>query len=108
MARMKLGDLPEAHQVEMWGTFYNVRPLTRSVQKKVIEFAKNTEHLAESDDNDEVAEAIIAYIDLRLENTNGSTSKPGTVVRKKWKAEEVTIAQLEEFVGSLDETDDPT
>lgn len=89
---------------DLWGVEYTVQPATRSVIKKVSEIE---EKLNAVTDPDEAIECLSEMLDFRLKAVNGG-GKASTHIKKKWKGDELTIADLEEFADNLAAAERPT
>jgi hypothetical protein len=89
-----LADLTaETTTVAMFGGSYTVRPITRSVQKKLEGLNAALQSLAEEEDSDKVVATIADGLDILLEPDEGSTAAKAVIV-KQWKDEALSLSQL--------------
>lgn len=96
---IKLGLVPEPFQVDLWGTVFDAVPPTRSVLAKLDPLE---DKLLEDPDPDGQVDAICAVLDVRLRPVEG-TKKPSTLVKAKWKADDVTLVQLYGLLQQISE-----
>lgn len=90
-------------EVDLWGTTFETRPVTRSVERAAGELQRKVE---ESEDADEVVGLLAELLDLRLCPV-GHKTRAKTVIEKKWKADELSTPQLTKFCEDLAEADAP-
>lgn len=94
MARITLADLTtERSTVEMFEHAYTVRPITRSVQKKLEALNGSLQALKEEEDSDKVVETLADGLDALLEPADGAPA-PKKVIVAQWKADTLSLAQL--------------
>lgn len=84
---------------------YQTVPLVRSVLKKGMELDEAYESAEEPD---AVVAAIGAMLDLRLKPVVKGTSKPSTVVKRMWNADETTLEWITDLLSQVQEADRPT
>lgn len=101
MTRVSITSNPfEAIEVELWDVIYKtVRP-TRSVELKVFELEAKAD---QATDLDEMVDILAQIFDAGLEPVNGSKTKPSTLIKKKWKADEVTVDDLQRVSRQIQE-----
>lgn len=104
MAGVVLGTPYLPVEVDLWGQAFKTVPATRSVGKKVEGFQEQVEAAT---DSDQVVAAVGNILDVRIKPVEG-TRKASTVIKEKWKADELTLDQLLAFLGDLEEADRPT
>ena len=104
MARIAINSAFESVEVDLWGEVYALRAVTRSVEKKAVELEKK---LTDETDSDTIVTVIGQLLDARLLAEAGQP-KPSSAVVKKWKADELSLAQLFAFLNNLAEHDRPT
>lgn len=92
----------EPAEVDLWGQAYETVPATRSVCRKAAALEREAEQ-TDGGDDDSVVKLYADLVDLRLV-PKGHKTKPSTVITAKWKAEELTVAQLTRFLAKLGET----
>lgn len=98
------GTAYEAVEVDLWGSPYRTVAVTRSVSGKA-DAAHDKINAAE--EPDAIVGAIAEMIDLRVRPVEG-TKKASTLIKEKWKADELTVDQLFGFLGAIEEADRPT
>lgn len=123
---VSIGEAYEPVEVDLWGKPYETVPATRSLAikgapliDKLNDLRTSVDYkdlgLAEDADpaavqaaiTDELVKAMGKLLDLKLRPVEG-TRKASTLVREKWNADEVTLAQLETLLEDIGEADRPT
>lgn len=90
-------------EVDLWGGLYKLIPSTRSVIKKAEGLQDKA---AEVEDEDAAVEFLAKALDLRVKPTKKGQRKASTMVIEKWKADELSQAQLLGFLANLAEAED--
>lgn len=105
MSRVSIGKTSrEEVEVDVWGVAYTLQPSTRAVVKAVLPLEQKLE---DSHDPDEIVDVLAQMIDLKLKAVNGG-GKASTHIKKKWKSNEMTLADLEDFATDLADAERPT
>lgn len=91
-------------EVDLWGKQFVTVPATRSVSEKAEPLI---DKLNEATDLEDIVKGIGALLDIKLNPVEGA-KKASTLVREKWKADEVTIDQLNKLLDDIREADRPT
>jgi hypothetical protein len=92
--QIKLADLAtERSTVEMFEHTYTVRPITRSVQKKLEGLNEALQALADEEDSDKVVATLADGLDVLLDPVDGAPAPKGVIV-KQWKADALSLSQL--------------
>ena len=111
MARVSMSQAYEPVEVEFFGHDFETVDVPRSGAKQAT---KLTEELEETADDDKIVELIGKLLDIKLVSTNGQKTKPSTLLKKKWNADEVSARRVMVFLQDLrladagDEPDRPT
>jgi len=92
-------------EIDLWGVRYVSLPATRTVIQKT-EAAQ--EKAISATDNDDAVAALAAVIDLRLKPVVAGSRRASTLIKDKWKNDELTIDQLTTFLQRLEVADRPT
>jgi hypothetical protein len=104
MAKISLGaGTFEGVEVDLWGSLYKTVRITRSVQNKVDKALKK---LDDTQDADAAVKVLADVIDARLEPQNGA-GPPSKLIVEKWKTDELSLDQLQQFQADLDEAEAP-
>lgn len=104
---MRLG-IPERTtvEVELFGEIYHVIPVTKSVQAKAQAHEDKLDEAVQSMDD------LVRYygggLDLRLSTTRPAQPKASKVVTDAWKADKITMPELQHVLDSIVESDRPT
>jgi hypothetical protein len=94
MKRITLASLTtERSTVDMFDHAYTVKPITRSVQKKLEALNGALQGLAEEEDSDKVVDVLADGLSVLLEPVDGAPAPKGVIV-KQWKADALSLAQL--------------
>jgi hypothetical protein len=93
----------EGVEVDLWGSLYKTVRITRSVQNKVDNSLKKMD---EDMTADQAVKVLADVIDARLEPQNGA-GPPSKLIMEKWKADELSLDQLQQFQSDLDEAEAP-
>lgn len=101
MSPISIAPAYEPIEVDLWGTIYKTRPITRSVAQALL---KAEEKLEVAEGTDAQVKALAEIISLRLENAKAAAA----LIDKRWKADELVLTQLFAFAEALAETDRPT
>lgn len=91
--------------VDLWGHEFNTVPVTRSVAKRLGEHERK---LSEEEDPDLVVELIAAMLDEHLKPSNGKRTKPSSIIKEKWEADELSLPQLTQLSADLADAGRPT
>lgn len=106
MNRVSIEGSYEPVEVDLWGHTFETRDLSRKDEKKVEELQALAE---QTDDEDEGFELVAKMLDLKLVpvSENGSRAqKASTILKRKWKAEELGSRQLVRFIENVDRAED--
>ncbi len=88
-------------EIDLWGTKFETIDVPRSGAKKATALEDKIDELeAGSDGLDELVDLMADLLDIKLRKTSG-TGKPGTLIRKKWADDELTIPQLMSFMAAV-------
>lgn len=89
-------------EVDLWGSpFHTLQPI-RSVSIKQADIRRR---IAEEDDDDKLMALLAELLDTRLAPAEGKRTKASTLIVRKWEADELTLAQLDQFVTDVEEAD---
>lgn len=91
-------------QVDLWGAAYETVAATRSVTEKVDPLI---DALNAAETPDDIVKAIGALLDVKLKAVEGAR-KASTLVKEKWKADQLSIDQLTKLLEDIQEADRPT
>lgn len=102
-----------AIEVDLWGHMYETKEATRSVHRQVRELEQKADA---SNDEDEAMECLAEMFDVKLvpvshKDDGKRPVKASTVVKKKWKDDELSLAKILRFfheIGDAEETARPT
>jgi hypothetical protein len=101
MARIAINRPSGAVDVDLWGTVFDVKPATRSVAREAKEYTERLTAAEQDGDEDTMVIIIGELLDLRLVPAEGRRKKASTLISEKWEADELTLAQLLDFVDDL-------
>lgn len=90
----------EPVEVDLWGELHKTHPITRSLEKK-IDVVK--EEIERAETTDAAVKGFAKLIALHL----GSPAVTAAI-EKKWKADELTVAELVTFAETLADAERPT
>lgn len=103
MAHLKLEDLKnEATTVDMFDHTYEVREITRSVQKKLEKVDAELNALQGEDDSDKVVAGLIDGLDALLAPADGAPAVKRALT-EAWKADKLSLAQLHGLFDGVQE-----
>lgn len=103
MAAVSIGQAYAAVEVDLWGAKYETVPQTRSVTQKADAIEGKIEGAESADD---LVSAIADAIDLRVKPVEG-TKKASTLIKEKWKADELSLPALLGFLDGVRAADHP-
>lgn len=99
---IRLADLsPEPVKVDLFDHVYELRQITRSVQKNLERAQKALESDAEQ--ADKIVPALAGALDVLLAPVGDETQPAKQVLEEAWKADKLTLSQLNELFNSLQE-----
>lgn len=98
-------------EIDLWGAKYETIDVPRSGLKKVTKLETEVAGLQsgaidvpeDSDELDVLVEKIGELLDVKLVAVGGGKSKPSTHIKKKWRADELTLPQLLGFMDEVGE-----
>lgn len=94
----------ERVEVELWGSLYRVKEVTRSVQSKL-----DAMDGAKFETADEAVEVIGTALEALLEPLDGQQAGARGLIVSKWQADELSLQALERFFTDLREAaENPT
>jgi len=95
-------------EADLWGSKFETVDHTRGTLKKATKINAEVERLKvllgedeEGDIGDQLVEKVGEGLDLRLQAIAGGKKKPSTILKAKWKAEDLSLRQLFGFIGEL-------
>jgi hypothetical protein len=100
--KLSAAELFENLEIDMWGSGYTLRPVTRSVAEKLDQAQVDVQGVDE-DDNDALVGAMLGMLDVMLAPSGDNTTSVKDLLTKKWEADELGIDWLTAFVESLQE-----
>lgn len=105
MAVIRIGadTRPEPDIVELFDHKFTVRRVTRSVQKALEAVDKKLREMGESADGDKVIAIMSEGLDAMLE-PNGKQAPAKKVLADAWKADELSLDQLNQLYESVQES----
>lgn len=84
-------------EVDLWGTKFETIDVPRSGAKKAQALEDEIDTIERGEEMfDELVEKIAELMDIKLVPVEGS-KKPSTIVKKKWKSDDLSIGQLMSF-----------
>lgn len=111
--RLTFSGVPEPIEVDLLDHEFESAPITRAVQRKsgplsekllaaMFETDEDGKPIEENDDwvarenpdSDLIIDVLAKLLDLRLRSTNGSSTKPSTLINRKWKGDELDFRAL--------------
>jgi hypothetical protein len=93
----------EPVEIDVFGADYRTVPQTRSITQKGDEIEAKLEAASTPD---ELVAAIGDAVDLRVKPIEG-TKKASTLIKERWKADEVTLDSLLRFLDDVRAADRP-
>lgn len=87
-------------EVDLWGELFETVDVPRSGAKKAVQLQAELNQLDE-DAQDEAVELIAQIIDLKLTAADGKKTKPSTLIKRKWKADELSVRGLFAFLAEI-------
>ena len=104
MSRISLGGQAakpvERTEIELWDRVFVTRPITKSVERQILDLEAKLEQAASSDD----AVALFGeLIDALTEPTGGQKKTASAVIVEKWEADKLEMAQIAAFVEQVQE-----
>jgi hypothetical protein len=103
-------DLPEDLEVDLWGTVFDLMPITRDRQLELEELTR--QFAAIDEDEPDAADngvAILAQVlDVHLQPAGNRRKKASELVLERWKAQQLRSAQLFDFTLKLADLQRPT
>jgi hypothetical protein len=110
MSRVSIAAAPEAVEVDLWGALFYTQRVTRTRQKALAELEAKARELDESEntDTDTLVELYGQILDQLLEPETGKRKKASAHITERWKADDLTIPELEDFIERLGEANRPT
>lgn len=115
MTKVSIAAAPaDGIEVDLWGSDYTLLAATRSRGRKARPFEQKLEELEEAaqqdeppeDLDDQMVDTIGRLLDVILAPVTGTT-RASTLIGRKWKGDELTLAQLLGFVNDLGEANSP-
>jgi hypothetical protein len=91
-------------EIDLWGTKFETVDLARSASKKAMEIAAEVNQARrelETTDWDKLVAKVGEGLDLRLTRTGNGKTKPSTLLKAKWKADEISLSRIFEFLGEI-------
>lgn len=100
-------------EVDLWGASFETVDPPRSGARRVTEIMRQLADLDKAENaeedadelNDKAVGLIAELLDVRLRNANGSRTKASTHIKRKWEADELSVAKLFAFLERLGEAD---
>lgn len=107
MARVTIAEASSEQVCELWGEEFEIRLTTRAQQEKIEEALKAyRDKLREAKDGDDVVAAHCILIDARLKPIAPKRRQASAVILEKWKADQLSVGQLEQLTADLAEAAD--
>jgi uncharacterized protein (DUF2236 family) len=100
MSPIQIASPYEPVEVDLWGEVYRTVRITRSVEKTLDKIRAETEKAETTD------QAVKGF--AKLIATYLGDDKVVQVIDAKWKADEITVTELTDFVAAVVEADRPT
>jgi hypothetical protein len=89
-------------EVDLWGTVFEAKPLSRSLSG---DWDEAMQRVWEAENDDDSVRLLGAALDIRLKPTGGGKKKPSAVLAEKWKADKLTVPQVNAFIQALNKAD---
>lgn len=91
-------------EVDLWGSKFLTVDLARSSSELAKTITREVNAMRANlgeEDWDEVVAKIGEGLDLRLEKSPGGKKKPSTLLKAKWKADEISLNRIFEFLSEI-------
>jgi len=91
-------------EIDLWGSKFLTVDLPRSKSEKAKEITREVNVMRENlgtEDWDEVVAKISEGLDLRLDKGPVVKKKPSTLLKAKWKADEISLNRIFEFLSEI-------
>lgn len=99
---IRIEDTYRAIEVDLWGHLYETIDIPRSKARKADELMMKAQEQSEREDGDDaIVELIGQMLDIKLRSADEKGTKPSTLIKRKWKADELTVRQLFGFLGQI-------
>jgi hypothetical protein len=101
-----LGEAVATGEVDIFGSVFEVRPITSSVEAALNPLERKYNALLEKADSTtgtSVVEAIGELLDVLLKPAEGGKSKPSKLLLEKWQADELAIPDARDLVQAVAE-----
>lgn len=85
-------------EIDLWGEEFHTIDVPRSGAKKADALQAKLEEI---DDDDKAVEVIAQLLDLKLAPAGPKKTKPSTLIKKKWAADELTMRGLLSFLAEI-------
>jgi hypothetical protein len=97
MTRISIENAYSPIEVDLWGSIFETVDQTKGNQKRVAECQAKLAVL-EEDQEDVAIELFGEMFDLIFRPVDGGKRKPSTVIKAKWKADDLGLGQLSSFL----------
>lgn len=88
-------------EIDLWGTKFETIDVPRSGAKKATQIEEEIDLIAaDANGLDTLVDLMAQLMDIKLKKVDG-TGKPGTLIKKKWNADELTVPQLMAFMSAV-------
>jgi hypothetical protein len=88
-------------EIDLWGQKFETVDVPRSGAKKATAIEKDIDQIsADADGLDALVDLMAQLMDIKLKRVEG-TGKPGTLIKKKWNTDELTVPQLMSFMSAV-------
>jgi hypothetical protein len=108
MASISIADYGRTRPVEvdLWGHIFEYVPFTKSSESRILdELAAVDKGFAGEDRTKHAVQARLfaSRMDIRLKKSPGGKKKASVLVREKWKADDFTMPQADQFWAAVEE-----
>lgn len=103
-------DLPEDLEVDLWGTVFELMPITKSRQLQLEDLDRRFDAIDETDEDsaDQGVRILAEVLDVHLRPSPGRRKLASALVLERWEADQLRAAQLFDFTLKLAELHRPT
>lgn len=91
-------------EIDLWGSKFETVDLPRSASKRAVEVSEEVTAMREDlghADWDELVAKIGEGLDIRLQAVAGGKKKASSLLKAKWKADEISLNRIFEFLAEV-------
>lgn len=108
MSKLSIAQSFEPVEVDLFGHDFETTKVTRTATLKLAEVEKTINAAQESEDVEQVVQAFGDMLDILLKSSDAKRTKPSTLIKDRWKNDDLALADLIAFVEDLGRAARPT